>query len=195
MNGRLFAVTLMELLIAIALLSVIVIGFASIDLFSRFQMVSTERRAKLQNEVTYTLEHLTKAMGKAVGNRQAAGQDPIRITPNTAIRINIDTDGNSQADTWIAYRFFRDTNPQDYQICYCSPCPDSNCDTCPAGWEVIAQRISEFIPTDDSPPGNYVNVRLTACWDPDGSPEACGTTGNPNVTMNTRIKAPSVSTN
>lgn len=183
-------ITLLELLIAIVLLAIMVVGFFSIDLFTHSQVLISEKRAKLQNEISYALEHMSKAMNRVSGSK-LIGQNPIYITPNTDIRMYIDTTGNGQADTWIAYRLFTGANPSDYQIRYCSNCPNSACGTCSSssGWEVISRRILQFVPADTE--DNYVKVDMVARWQP-AQPSSVD---NPEVTMRTRIKLPSVSTN
>jgi len=62
------SVTLVELIIAIVLLSVMVIGFSSIETFSRYHVLSADRRVKLQNNVSYALDHMTKHIAQAIGN-------------------------------------------------------------------------------------------------------------------------------
>lgn len=182
------AITLLELLIAIVLLAIMVIGFFSIDLFTHSQVLISERRTKLQNEMSYTLEHMSKAMNRVSGSK-VIGQNPIYITADTDIRMYIDTSGNGQGDTWIAYRLFTGASPTDYQVRYCSNCPNSACGTCSSGWEVISKRILQFVPVNTV--DNYVKVDLVARW----QPGQASSVDNPEVTMRTRIKLPSVSTN
>lgn len=203
------SVTLLELLIAITLISLIVLGFSSIDLFSRYHVVTSDRRAKLQNEVSHALEHMTKQISMAIGNERIFGVgtviDRTDIGGDSAIRIYIDANANGQSDSsdsWIAYRFTGNTgNPNtQFQIWFYSNYTNPS-----SSYEVIATKItSDFsntyvsydnTDTDGDPIDNYMDIQLTACWDPDGSPQACGTPDNPSVTMSTRIKMPSVSTN
>jgi len=66
--------TLIELLISIVLLSLIVLGFASINVFSRYHVITSDRRAKLQNEVSYCMEHMTRNISMAFGNTEI---DPV----------------------------------------------------------------------------------------------------------------------
>ena len=208
----------MELLVAIALLSLIVLFLSSIDLFSHHNVISSDRRVKVQNEVSYVLERMNKEIVRAIGNERVNGPNTVVNTGNiagdAAIRVYIDANGNGARDTaagtdcWIAYRLRPATAlpvADRYQIRYCPRCTAATCVTCaaPNAWgtadNILSRQITTpFIPT--KPGGatlsdNFVTIEITACWDPDGVPEACGTSTNPSVTMRTRIKMPSVSTN
>lgn len=191
-------VTLFELIIAIVLLGLMVVGLGSIELFSHFQTIDADRRATLQNDVSYILEFIAKDIVRAVGN--LAGDSPIeRYTSNgERIKICMDTNINGQKDTndfWSAYWFFDDTyNPATdrYQLRYCSQCKNEPCNQCDFDWDVLSTRISNFS-FQYSSDNNWVEIELTGCWDPDGAPNACGTPMNPEVTMTTRASMPSVS--
>jgi len=190
------SITLLELLIAIALLSVIILALSGVDFFSRSHVIDSDRRATLQNEVSRVLEHMSKEIVRAIGNMAIAGQNPIDLTNilgDTAIRIFVDQDQDGQisaGDRWIAYRY----NAASFQIWYCPQCTDISCTTCIPLWgdtaNVIAHHISLFNP---SVIDNCVEVRITACWNPAAAD--CGTVNNPHLTMHTHIKMPSVSTN
>lgn len=52
------SVTLVELLIAISLLAVIILGVAAFDLISRELFITSERKTQVLNELTYCLDHL-----------------------------------------------------------------------------------------------------------------------------------------
>jgi MSHA biogenesis protein MshO len=186
------AVTLIELLVAIILLSVITLGLAGINIFSRFHVISSERRAKLQNEASFVLEHMTKEINRAIGNTAIAGENPVLISGDPAVSVYVDSDasggpGDGVRDTvndhWIAYRFTGSTAPQFqvlYYPSYVNP-TDPN--------ESIAKRI--LSPPNITLTDNYLSVQLTACWDP----AVAESVDNPCVDMSTRIKMPSVSTN
>jgi len=150
------AVTLLELILAITFLSVIVLGLNSINQFSHFQTVNTDRRARIQNQLVILVEHMRREMTKAIGNESVfGGADSVINTylsnGNTAIKVYVDSgvayatgvnaiyaagDGQrgSPTDRWIAYRFTGGailpvTNR--YQIWFCSRCVDTpNCNTC-----------------------------------------------------------------
>lgn len=190
MNPRLNrSITLMELLIAIVLMTLMVLSFASIDLFSRYHVFTADRRAQVQNEVSYVLEHMAKNIGSGIGgfNNPAVIQHPAE--PQNWIKVRWDRNLNGQPDDdgvndWIAYRYI----PAQNQILYYSTYPFSGW---PAGGEVISRRITNnsfsYNPTD-----NFVSVDIiTARWDP-AQPSSLD---NPETTMRIHIKMPSVSTN
>lgn len=197
------AVTLVELLVAVALLSVIMLAVTNIDIFSRFQLLSSERRMVVQNEAQYVLEHITKEVSKAIGSTVLPGQIPLRaqlVGTDNGLLVFVDLNGtgdgpgdgiwSTSGDRWRLYRYKNSSAPSAdrYQLWYYTNYPTS-------GIEVIARKVSAFpIPAFDTAT-NSVNVSITTCWDPAATTSACGTSGNPSVTMNTTIKMPSVSTN
>jgi len=192
------SITLLELLIAITLLSVIVLGFTSIDLFSRFHVLTADRRAKVQNEVSYVLEHMAKNItgtnirGGAIGNINALPINRANIGGNSAIRIRIDSNNNGQLDVQdIEIAYVKLSN--NYQIWYYSDYTNQA-----NSYDIISRVISSnfsntYVVYDNTT--NFIGVTIIGCWNPSGSPYACGTSDNPNVRMQNSIKMPSVSTN
>ncbi len=184
--------TLIELLIALSLFALIVLGFSSIDTFSRYQLMSSDRRAKLQNDASYVLEYMAKEINKAIGdvnNSAVVIEDSNR---RVKIYIDLASDGSSagdgkrgtEGDRWIAYQF---TVPPDYEIRYYSDYIGN-----PA-YDILSRKASSFSSTY-SAANNYLEVQLTACWDP-ASPGTCGTSpDNPGVTLHNRIYMPAIST-
>jgi len=195
MNSRLNqSLTLFELLIAIVLLSLMVLGFASIDLFSRHHVLTSERRAQVQNEVSFVLEHMAKNLSQAIGSSSNPGIDV--DMPNRRIRVRWDRNSNGRPDDngpndWIVYIYNPGTREIGYNESY-SPPPGWPATT----WVVISNRIITPFTINYIPGNNYVDIDpLTACWDPASTTWSCGAPDNPTVTMRTRIKMPSVSTN
>jgi hypothetical protein len=197
------AITLLELLIVIVLFSLIALGFTSIHSFSYHHIISSDKRTKIQNEVSYSLEHLAKQLSRAIGNERADGAGSV-VNPGTdAISIYMDSDagggpGNGirdTADRWVAYRL---TAAKDFQ--YCARCNDRSCSSCNAGWQTLSRKIAEFAVTKpqdalaDCPvclSNNYVEVMLTGRWA--AGKEA--SVDNPEVIMRSRVNMPSVSIN
>ncbi len=175
-------ITLLELLIAIGLLAMVVLALSSIDLFSRYHLFDSDRRARLQNEVSYALEHMTQQVSRAVGNMAIQSQIPINTTA-TSISILTDSNGDGQGDLWIAYRFV--TN----NLSYCPNCTigGASCTSCPSN-STIAQKITAFNATNTT--DNYVNVNIIGRWEP----AQAESVDNPQVNMSASIKMPSVST-
>lgn len=198
------SVTLIELLIAMSLLAVMILGINSIDIFSRFHFFSTDRQAKVQNDVSFCLEHMTKNLASAIGNELLSAQNPtVFISPNstnTAI-LSVFADGNGNGirdaaggindDRWIGYTFNSSTNI----LSYCNWCADSTCSACSGTRDTLASSISAFSASKNFNNGPYIHVSLTSCWQPAATTASCGSFDNPSVTMETSLALPSVANN
>ena len=182
------AITLMELLIALILISVVILSFSSIDTFSRGQVTSAERRTKMQNEASYIVEHMKTTMMNTVGNTHNATDAPVQIlSAGPTIQFLAFFTGVN----WSAYGF----NSDSYQLSYCpafllalTKCDNSVPKTS------LGNKTAYFTP---NLAGNSVSVGIVECWDPDnaGLVPPYGTPDNPCVIMNTSIPLPYVSTN
>ena len=202
-------VTLLELIIAVCIFTLIVIGFSSIDTFSRYHVVSSDRRVKLQNDASYVLEHMAKhitgidTQGGAIGDvTNTPTSSPVSLTfigGENAIVINIDYNNNGKwdgtsTDRQIAYRY----SAANYEIWYYSPYSGGT----PGSPEVITSKKirPNFSSTTSQPTycsystsapyNDYIEVQIGACWDPAGT---CGTPDNPALSMKNRIYMPAVS--
>ncbi len=185
------AITLVELIVAVTLVAVIILGINSISIFSHYQVISSDRRTRVQNEVSYCLDHMAKNMGRAVGD---LSRDPIEwYGDNKGVRVRVDSNSNGEADdgdTWIGYRH------EGNQILYYPSDPD--------GSHILASEVisNKILTTDESAPtetwglvferpefNNLVAV-VRARWDP-LSPKS---KDNPEVSMQSMIHLPAVST-
>lgn len=203
------SITLIELLISIILLAVVVLGFSSIDLFSRYHVLTTDRQAQVQNDVSYALEHMSKEITKAIGNDYVYGADSVvktgqagAIAGDVAIRVYIDANANGLRETaagtdhWVVYRYRPGSAPasERYQLWYCPECRNAPCTQCVPAWgssrNILSRKITDFNANYNSG-DNYVDIQVTARWDPAQS----ASNDNLQVSMKTRIKMPSVSTN
>lgn len=217
-----FGITLIELLTAISLLSAIALGLTSIDLFTRHHVISSDRRAKLQNEVSFALDHISKSLARAIGNipidhvnDTTLGTDIIDTVAvaepgdpaGSVLKIYVDgpdstPDGKRGAgDYRVAYRF-RDSSAalaaEKNRLEYCANYIFGGANS----YEVIANRITSFsaalegyVSGNPASGSNSLNISLTACWDPAQARYACGAPDNPSVTMSGLVYMPSVSTN
>lgn len=175
-------ITLLELLIAISLLSLIVIGFSGLELFGRYQVVGSDKRTRVQNEAAHVVEHMAKNLANAVGNRN---NFPVTVLTD-GLRVRIDSNLNGAADAGdleIAYQLVPENkNIMRYYSNYSSVSEDISRKISAANWTWAVTN-------------NWIGVEVTACDDPDGTPVACGTTDNPAATVITRIRMPAVSIN
>lgn len=216
MIKRIAGLTLIELLIAIILLSIIVLGITSIDIFSHFHVIGADRRARLQNEVSIGLEHMNREILQAFGNEIINGVDSVVYltinnpnTNNNRIRFRVDNNNDGVADIWRAY-IYRTVLAERYQIWFCPQCNSqvciwgigpSGCNSAVGGWQRISRNIVRFEPIEPSNPlqDNYITINIAACWNPANPPDLSifpnGTVDNPCVRMTGRVMMPSVSTN
>lgn len=202
--SRIKSVTLLELLTAIILISIVVIGIVSIELFSRYQVLSSDRRARLQNEASSALEHISKQISLAIGNTVS---DPaVRAYANgSGVRIRVDSNQNSMvdaADNWIAYRQENIGNPAtDSEIRYYE---NAGSGEVPAGsYESIARKLVisqggsiglEFIGSFNAQrwlTDRIIEAKVVCRFNPAQS----ASVDNPEVTMRTKIDMVSVSSN
>lgn len=184
----------MELLIALVLMGLVVLGINSITLFSRYQLISSERRVKLQNDISFCLDHITKRGLNTIGNESIFGNNSaVLIVPNVSLALYIDSPSSSIGirdanDYWVKYTF----NSSTHQLSYCDNCRASSaCPTCSVGTEVLSNKITAFSCTKNFTQGNFVEVKITSRWDPAASVSV----DNPEVTMHATIYLPSLSTN
>lgn len=193
----------MELLIAVSISAVIIISISNIDTFSRFQVASSDRRARLQNDASYVLEHMAKyltgtaAQGGAIGNVISPAVSYTPIGGDNAITIQIDDNENGKwdgepTDKHIAYRY----NAATYRISYYPPYTGFPPGVTPT---VLTSTVRGNFSSDIAQPtycyyipaNNYIEVQIGACWSPSVT---CGTPGNPALTIKNRIYMPAVST-
>ncbi|MDD4955722.1 MAG: prepilin-type N-terminal cleavage/methylation domain-containing protein [Candidatus Omnitrophica bacterium] len=84
------AVTLMELIMAIALMGVVILGVASFDVGSRRFLQASERKAKVLNEATLIMDRISKDALVAVGDRNNPAIVPNAAGNGMTIRVGND---------------------------------------------------------------------------------------------------------
>lgn len=98
------AVTLIELFISILTVSIMVLSFYSLEVFSQQQVVNSQRRAKVQNDLSYVLEHMSKYVQQANGNINS--QAIVQTGSGLQVRVDLNavkTPANTNDDAWIVY--------------------------------------------------------------------------------------------
>jgi len=112
------SLTITELLIAVFLLSVIVLGASTFQIASDSFLRSTERKTQVLNELTFVIEHLSKNV--ALGAGDVAGVSGVGIRWNNgAGTLSIDqltVAGGVIGNRTVTYRF----NPANNQIVFSS---------------------------------------------------------------------------
>ncbi len=103
------SVTLVELIISVTIVSFIILSFYSIDTFSRNQVVNSERRTRVQNDLSYVLDHMGKYVQQANGDNAALSNNAIVLIPGSGFKVRVDlntplkTPSNLNDDVWISY--------------------------------------------------------------------------------------------
>jgi hypothetical protein len=100
------SVTLIEVLIAMITFSIIILYFTAIESIGRSDLLNADRRAKVQNEAIFLLEHITKnitgtgARGGAIGNTVIGDTS---INGQIPVKIDSATFGDNALFVWTDY--------------------------------------------------------------------------------------------
>jgi hypothetical protein len=199
MNKKAFGFTLVELVIATILMTLLSLSYFHIDYFGRFHAINSDRKARLQNNVALVMQRLSKDASRAIGdyNHHAASVGQT-IDGDQAIKIWVDVNGNGRRDTLaggdrvVAYQF-TDTG----EVYYYSNCVGDvdvpNCGGGSSARELLATRIiapgSVEMPVPLILANANLEIYLRSRWDvaTDSSQE------NPEVNMYIRLNMPAVS--
>ncbi|MCG2713429.1 MAG: prepilin-type N-terminal cleavage/methylation domain-containing protein [Candidatus Omnitrophica bacterium] len=190
-------ITLIELIVSMALMSLVVLSIYSIELFSRHHVISSDKRAKVQNEISYAIEYMSKYVQQSIGDSQLPA---IRRYPSagtqTGFQIGIDlnnpqTPKDLSDDTWV--NFYLSGNSLIAQK--------------GASSEVLTGRISGVFAANTvmpNSPGQGFYVNITDPGPNQGiavdiglvgryNPTVAASADNPQVSMKTRLVSPSSS--
>jgi hypothetical protein len=183
---------LLELIVAIVLMSLVLLGFFSIELFSMHHVISSDKRVKVQNDIAYAVEYMSKyvQMGQGEVNNPPITAYPLLGT-QTGFQVRVDlnippTPGVFTDDTWVA--FYLDGNQLKKNIA--------------GSIEVLSSRICSSFIADQMPQfpsagfyaditdqGIGVDIGLMGRYIPSSS----ASLDNPQVCMKTRLVVPSAS--
>ncbi|MCM8783048.1 MAG: hypothetical protein NC909_01435 [Candidatus Omnitrophica bacterium] len=214
------AVTLLELVIAISLLGVIILGMASLELFSRYYLSNADRLSIVQNELSFALDYIYKLIGTGVfgGAIGDINNPPLEINrypgKGYILKAYVDRNRNGKRDPGDLRLGFQIREDPEYQLWVWAPCVGDTCDGPGSRYAVISKRLKgccqeyeggarifSFAMNTGNPDNpydprkNYVDIRLGFCYDPYERGFNCGTAENPMVYMYTRIRMPAVSVN
>ena len=172
------ALTLTELIIAIALAGVIILGVTSFDISSRQMLKSSESKTQVMNEATLIMDRITKDALTGIGD---VGNPAITISASF-FNITQDVNGNGirdAVDPVISYEFDNaahtltrtvDTNPE----------------------ETLSNKVVTF--TSSLPGDNTANIIITLRKNPDPA-VAVDAFENPEVTIQSSVEVPAWSIN
>lgn len=203
--SRIKSVTLIELLISLVVVSIIVLSFYSLEEYAHKQVIYSQRRSKVQNELTFALEHMGKYVQQGSGD---VSRPAIQIFPPgnpDGFLVWVDFNGTPSDlsdDGRIRYRL---QNNELKVSCTNSSCPGSFDET-------LSTRIANGVvdgvfpdPMLDNPAaGLYVNlidagtieIGLVGRYYPNvPTTSATRLSTNPQVGMKARLICNSCSTN
>ncbi|PIQ88686.1 MAG: hypothetical protein COV72_07095 [Candidatus Omnitrophica bacterium CG11_big_fil_rev_8_21_14_0_20_42_13] len=189
------SVTLIELMIAVVLLSVILLVGATIDIAARKFYNLTDRQAGLQNEINPVILRIKRDVNRASGR---VGDQGITVqSGNSRFRVRVDnnnTPSDTSDDQWVSYGLVGN------EVLFLGP-------HSPPAWptaataEVIADRVTAFVPTAIvsalAAVNRGVDINITACFNPAAAAPSplCGSRENPNLSVTTRAYSLSLSAN
>ncbi len=187
------AVSLLELLVALILLSILVLSISSVVNFSRYHVINADKRARVQNDVSFVLAHMRKSVQRGIGDTN----NPPLVTITNGFRVRVDnnvllpTPGNYSDDSWLNYALSANTlSFSCTQVSAASPaCPPAeNLST-----KIVSGAVFAAIPAVPASGFNYyfrdndttLEVALVARYDPASAASA----DNPEVVMKNSILA------
>jgi Tfp pilus assembly protein PilE len=216
MNKKTKSTTLVELLITILIVALMVLSFYGLATFSHKQVINADRRTKVQNSLSYCLQHMGKYVQQASGYKSNSG---IQLIAN-GFQVRVDsylfqnpqilptTDLND--DVWISY-----TLTGHALSTSCTPVGSGSCGTFLP--EVLSNYIVDgfnnsvlpvippysasngFYVVLDSSPGNLtgssVDVGLVGRYDPAVVPTPATKLSNPQTAIQTKLICNNYSTN
>jgi len=204
------SLTLIELIISSIIVSIIILSIYSIDSYSRNQVINSERRTRVQNELSYVLAHMSKYVQQANGNFNdpailpTASGFQVRVDLNDPTITHAQTPSDFDDDSWVSYQLNSNTIA-------------ASCTTvsgiCPADFvsgdltnRIVAGFVNDCILSDPLPPcagdgkgffvaiedeGSSVNIGLIGRFLPNGNLSIT----NPEVALKAKVICHSCSSN
>ena len=218
------SLSLIELMISIMVVGIMFLSFFSLETFSYKQVLSADRRTKVQNSLAYCLEHMSKYVQLANGNfNNFPNNLPIKLYPAvtpTGFQVRFDcnsrqTPSDLTDDVWIHYTLVGNKLWVGCKNNLDVDCAGS-CSKFAPGEELLSYQIVAGFsntapaeiskdPTDPTtkgfyvvvdPLGNYVDVGLVGRYYPAQTPTRLTRLAtNPQVAIKTRLTCNSASTN
>lgn len=193
------ALTLVELLLAVIVMSMIVLTAANVEVASRKMYFSADRQGQLQVRLSAAMEHMVKHIKLAAGG---VANIPIEFyADNRGLKIGVDSFASPGIpDHRIAYRH------EGTNLRYCSEMSPWPAETCNVAWEDIAANLlltdlsqpdttwGLVINYDEIPANGKINI-MTITLRGRFDPLVVSSPNNPQVEFTTDVLMPSVSTN
>jgi len=195
MLKKICGLTMVELLISMALVSMIMLGFYSFDSFSRYHVINTDRRAKVQNDLSYAIEYMSKNVQQSIGD---FNNPPIKSYPAPS----------NQTGFQVRRDLRNPQIPSDLGNCTWVEFSLSGSSNITSGSETLTSRISGAFANTTMPanPTAGFYVRITDPGPDQGMAVDVGLNGlyntsaassvdNPKASIKTRLISPSSSAN
>lgn len=211
MLKRVSGVTLLELLITTVILALISVGLGHILFFSYIDVVSADQRSKLQHQIAFVFEHMTKHITGYIYSDETRGGaigywgnwPVIMEAGGHGIRVRIDSNADGRLDgndIWIAYRHenigIADSEIRFYPDITNTPEVSESLGhhlvrTADNGVQFSGNFVLNGTTNQNELQGDVFTVEITGRWWPDRAADV----KNPEIRMRTRIKTPTVSLN
>lgn len=188
------AITLPELIIALILAGIAVLGAISFEVASREFFRSANRRVGVLNQASLIMDHITKNALRGIGDVTQAGNEAIQVVSSASLGqmlvIKQDTNGNGRrdannnVDNLVGYA--RDDNKGEFLFCTDVKTPAYSC-AVPKRVVLSSQSTawSVNVPANT----NYAEVSVGVRYDRTLPSSA----DNPEVILNTTVSAPGFS--
>lgn len=152
------SITLIELIIAMTLMSVVILGTMSFDQASRQFLQSSERKTVVLNEMTYILEHIHKNTLPVTGSLPGGDGFGEQNCLGRSMRVQ------AQPERWVYYSL---SGAAGNELYYCSDWNGAT-DTCNVAGEILTQRlVNAFCPFPNiHDPVNVLDCKFTLRYDP-----------------------------
>ena len=194
------AVTLIELLVALSLLGLLVVGISSLNTYAQYHLITSDRRATVQNQLSLVLEYMSRDIVRATGDSSNPGIFYEGLGgPEFTIRVDGNlppTPHDYSDDDFIRYEyliacpsykikrivtFYDPAKPQDIKVLNTRHVilDDAN-----NGF------TSNILPNASN--GIGIQVRLKGCYNPYDI-ATCGSSNNPQLEMRTVVFSRSAS--
>ena len=196
------SITLLELIVSIVIVSIMIVTIYGIYTYSYSQVLNSERRTKVQNELAYAFEHMSKYVQQANGD---TSNPPIKAYPTVATQTgfqarvdfnNPQTVSSLVDDAWVSYYLTGNTL---YAACTGPGCPFT---TETLSDKIIANFVVGIMPNNPTNGyyvnidtlGNLVEIGLVGRYKPTVAYSVATRTLNPQVEMKTKIVCNNAST-
>ena len=172
--------TLVELVLALLLLSVVILTGVSMELGMRRIFSSADTEAQLLQEAAPITALVSKVINRGIGQNISYPLVAIVNANEGQFTIRVDSNNNGMADAgdvWVYFRFLNNSGGIQHQLRYY---PDNTS----ASYQLLSQRVIFFNITNPDPVNAFSNITLILRKDPDNPANLT----NPEVTIQTKAQ-------